>query len=330
MKRKGLFWRRVWVAVLAVVLLVGMAPEPTEAAGTFVQKVAPDGRVYKLYVPSGYNGQSLPLVVMLHGCTQNPDTFAAGTEMNAYAEQHRFLVAYPEQPYSANINKCWNWFDLNHQSRGKGEPASIVGVVNHVKSQYSVDSRRVYVAGLSAGGAMSVILGATYPDTFAAVGVGAGLEYQAATSLTGATMAMLYGGPDPNAQGTKAHQAMGSHARVVPVMVVHGTADYTVYPVNGNQVISQWAQTNDWASDGADNQNIDDQADEVANGTAPGGRTYTHAKYKDQNGTVMLEKVTVNGMGHAWSGGSSSGTYTDPQGPKASEMMWNFFRRYTN
>lgn len=146
---------------------------------------------------------------MLHGCTQSPDDFAAGTEMNAYAERNRFFVVYPEQPVSANLSKCWNWFDSSNQSRGRGEPASIVGVVNKIKSNYPVDSRRVYVAGLSAGGAMSVILGAAYPDVFAAIGVGSGLEYKAATSVLYSGTAMLYGGPDPVQQGNLAYQAMG-------------------------------------------------------------------------------------------------------------------------
>ncbi|WP_342027767.1 extracellular catalytic domain type 1 short-chain-length polyhydroxyalkanoate depolymerase [Lihuaxuella thermophila] len=324
--KNGLFRWMFLLALVTSLIGTGMFTTPVHAAGQFIRDTAPDGRVYKLYIPSGYNGSTpLPLVVMLHGCTQNPDDFAAGTEMNVYAEQNNFLVAYPEQPSSANLNKCWNWFDSNHQSRGRGEPASIAGVVEDVKRNYSVDSRRVYAAGLSAGGAMSVIMGATYPDVFAAIGVGSGLEYKAATSMTSAYMAMINGGPDPVQQGNLAYQAMGSHARVVPVIVFHGTSDYTVYPVNGHQVISQWAQTNDRAGDGVDNNHIDDQADVTMNGSVPNGRTYTRYLYKDQNGNVVMEKIMVNGMGHAWSGGSTAGTYTDPAGPEASSMMWSFF-----
>jgi len=245
--------------------------------------------------------------------------------MNSYAEQYHFLVAYPEQPASANANKCWNWFDTRHQSRGTGEPASIAGIVNKVKRDYAVDDRRIYVAGLSAGAAMSVILGATYPDIFAAIGVHSGLEYQAATDTNAAWMAMLYGGPDPVQQGTKAYQAMGGYARVVPTIVVHGTADYTVDSINGNQVLSQWAQTNDWAMDGLDNNDVDDQADLIEYKSVPGSKAYTEYSYRYRIGNVVMKKVMVNGMGHAWSGGSYAGTYTDPQGPEASLMMWQFF-----
>ncbi|MBA4495216.1 alpha/beta hydrolase family esterase [Paenactinomyces guangxiensis] len=316
--------------VISLSLVLSVIPTFHQAhASSFLTKTSTDGRTYKLYIPSGYTPETpLPLVVMLHGCAQNPDNFAAGTEMNQYAEQYHFLVAYPDQPYSANLSKCWNWFDPLHQSRGSGEPASIARVVNHIKESYSVDSDRVYVGGLSAGGAMSVIMGAAYPDMFAAVGVSSGLEYKAATSSLTAWTVMMNGGPDPVQQGNRAYQAMGSYARVVPVIAFHGTSDYTVYPVNGHQVISQWAQTNDRVSDGSDNNNIDDHADQVENGQVTGGRSYTRSVYKDQAGNIVMEKIIVNGMGHAWSGGTYTGTYTDPTGPEASKMMWNFFQNH--
>jgi len=319
----------ILVAFILSLSITLYAPE-AQAAGSFTSATAPDGRVYKIYVPSGYQaGTAVPLVLMLPGCTQDPDQFATGTEMNTYAEQYNFIVAYPDQPTTANPNKCWNWFEPAHQARGSGEPKSLVGVVNHIKSRYSIDSNRVYVAGLSSGGAMAVILGATYPDVFAAIGVGSGLEYKAATSMVEAFIAMSNGGPDPVAQGNAAYNAMGSYKRVVPVIVFHGTADYTVATVNGHQVLSQWAQTNDRASDGSDNNNIDDVADETINGQVPGGRSYTRYVYKDSTtGQIVMEKYIVNSMGHAWSGGSSQGSYTDPSGPKASLLMWEFFMNH--
>ncbi|MGI9952784.1 PHB depolymerase family esterase [Moorellaceae bacterium AZ2] len=296
-------------------------------AGTFVTKTYTDGRTYKVYIPTGYqSGTPVPLVVMLHGCTQDPDQFAAGTQMNLIAEQNNFIVVYPDQPSSSHPNKCWHWFDPFHQSRGSGEPSVIAGIVNQVKSEYTIDDNRIYVAGLSAGAAMAVIMGATYPDVFAAIGVHSGLEYKAATSEINAWNAMFQGGPDPNQQGAAAYNAMGSYKRVVPTIVFHGTSDYTVYPINGHQVLSQWAQTNDLASDGSDNNNIDDVADATINGSVPSGRTYTRYVYKDNSDLVIMEKYMVDGMGHAWSGGSSSGSYTDPQGPNASQIMWEFFR----
>lgn len=298
-------------------------------AGSFTSETY-NGRTYKIYVPTGYeSGSKTPLVVMLHGCTQDPDQFAAGTRMNRVAEREGFIVIYPRQDAAYNSSKCWNWFEPAHQSRGRGEPALISGMVNDVKRGYAIDEDRVYAAGLSAGGAMTVILGATYPDVFAAINVGAGLEYKAATSQIGAFTALSSGGPDPERQGNAAYSAMGSRAREVPTVVFHGTSDYTVYPVNGEQVISQWAQTNDRASDGVDNNNVGDTAEKTVNGTVPGGRSYTRYVYENSStGTAAMEQYLVDGMGHAWSGGSTAGSYTDPKGPDASEIGWRFFENH--
>ncbi|NOV01186.1 extracellular catalytic domain type 1 short-chain-length polyhydroxyalkanoate depolymerase [Paenibacillus planticolens] len=313
------------VCALMAALFMSIMPA-AQAAGSFTSQTY-NSRTYKIYVPGGYQkGTAVPMIVMMHGCTQDPDQFAAGTQMNTLAESKNFIVIYPDQPSSANQNKCWNWYDPAHQSRGSGEPALIADMVNQVKSQYSIDSNRVYVAGLSAGAAMSVILGVTYPDIFAAINVSSGLEYKSATTLTAANTAMINGGPDPVSQGNAAYSAMGSNKRIVPVIVFHGTSDYIVYPVNGNQVITQWAQTNDMASDGIDNNNITDQPDSTQNGTVSGGRSYTVYNYKDSTtGNIVMQKYAVTSMGHAWSGGSSSGSYTDPQGPNASQLSYDFF-----
>ncbi|MEB4860984.1 MULTISPECIES: extracellular catalytic domain type 1 short-chain-length polyhydroxyalkanoate depolymerase [Priestia] len=320
--------KRLFIAGMIFMLFLSLGAVSSSAAGSFTSKTY-NGRTYKLYVPSSYQGgAALPLVVMLHGCTQDPDQFAAGTQMNALAETEKFFVLYPEQPSSANSNKCWNWFDTAHQSRGSGEPALIAGMVNQIKSSYSIDADQVFVGGLSAGAAMSVIMGATYPDIFAAISVGAGLEYKAATSVTGAYTAMSSGGPNPIQQGDLAYSAMGEHKRVVPVILFHGTADYTVAPINAHQILSQWAQTNDRASDGLDNNNIDDTADQTLPGTVSGGRSYTKYIYKDTAGKTVMEKYMIEGMGHAWSGGSTSGSYTDPKGPNATKLSWNFFKNH--
>lgn len=322
------WWRRPLVVLLAVALAwAGMMVLPDRAAfaGTSSGRSAPDGRSYDLFVPTSYAGDPAALVVMLHGCTQNPTQFAAGTQMNAVAEAEGFLVAYPLQPSSAHPNSCWRWFDWAHQTRGRGEPASLAGVVTDIAQDYAVAADRVYVAGLSAGAAMAVVMGATYPDVFSAIGVGSGLEYKAAESESQGSIALFSGGPDPDRQGALAHQAMGSRARVVPTIVFHGTSDYVVYPLNGDQVVSQWAQTNDLALDGTDDDDIDDVADRRESGQVPGGRSYTRDSYTDDTGTEVLAYYRVTAMGHAWSGGSYQGSYTDPEGPPASELMWQFF-----
>jgi len=322
---KELSMKKKWLHVCLLAGLVATLLASPLAASSFTSKTA-SGRTYWLFVPTGYSASNAaPLVVMLHGCTQNGDGFATSTGMNAVAEAEGFLVAYPVQPSSANSSQCWNWFLTAHQSRGSGEPASIAGVVTNVKSLYTIDNNKVYLAGFSAGAAMAAIMGATYPDVFSAIGVHSGLEYKAATTQTAAFTAMSSGGPTPNTQGNAAYTAMGSYARTVRVMVFHGTSDYTVATVNGNQTLSQWAQTNDRASDGSDNDNIDDTADYTQGGQVSGGRTYTRTVYEDSVGNEIMEKYLVDSMGHNWSGGVLGGTYTDPNGPNASQIMADFF-----
>jgi poly(hydroxyalkanoate) depolymerase family esterase len=284
-------------------------------------------RSYKLYVPTGYRaGTPAALVVMLHGCTQDPDQFANGTEMTSVGEANGFLVVFPDQPSSANQNKCWNWFEPAHQSRGAGEPSLIAGIVGKLEGEYTIDAGRVYVAGLSGGAAMAVIMGVTYPDVFDAIGVASGLEYKAATSTGSAFTAMgSAGGPNPATQGLAAYNAMGSFRQTVRTIVFHGSSDFTVYPINGHQVANQMQQTNDYVDDGADNNSVDSIPDQTVTGTVSGGRAWTRYVYHDAAGQPLTEKWIVTSMGHAWSGGNSAGSYTDPQGPKASQEMWRFF-----
>src|SRR6202049_387466 len=188
-----------------------------------------DSRPYKLYVPRNYsNDAPVPLLVALHGCTQDPDNFAAGTHFNTLADDYNFLVLYPQQGSARNLNRCWNWFIPGNQERDSGEPAILAGMIDSIRSKYNVDPNRIYIAGMSAGGAMAVIMGVCYPDYFAAIGVHSGLEYKAATDLVSAQVAMTQGGPDPGGQGQLAYLSAGSAARVLPVVAFHGTADYHV------------------------------------------------------------------------------------------------------
>lgn len=290
------------------------------------------GKPYKLYVPSSYDGdKDMPLVVMLHGCTQNAADFTAGTQMNVVAEQEGFLVLYPEQPFSGHFNHCWNWYEPAHQARGAGEPAIIAGMVDKVKGQYAIDDSRVYVTGLSAGGAMSVIMGATYPDVFTAIGVGSGLEYKAGTNMIEGLNAMRNGGPNPKTQGRRAYEAMGEYARIVPVIVFHGTNDTKVYPINGDQVVKQWIETNNLVYENVygGEDYISETPAETVQHDYPNVRNYTQDIYTNTKGESIVEKFTVQGLAHAWSGGSSQGSHTDPQGPNASQIMWNFFKTKT-
>ena len=209
---------------------------------------------YFVYTPTTYHvGEAVPLLVMLHGCTQTAEDFAAGTRMNQLAKQYGFIVVYPQQTRKANRTLCWNWFRSAHQVRNRGEPAriaNIVGAIEQNTSQWTIDTNQIYVVGASAGAAMAVILGATYPDIFAAIGVHSGIEYQAVTNLTSALNVMRQRGPDPVLQGKRAYEAMGSYQRVVPTIVFQGTRDRVVPPIIGDQLVQQWMQTNRLASHG--------------------------------------------------------------------------------
>ena len=267
-------------------------------------------RPYKLYVPSGYHGQSAPLIVMLHGCTQSPDDFAAGTRMNAAAEEHTCLVAYPGQTSSANMHKCWNWFSAADQQRDAGEPSLIAGITREVMRDHAVDLRRVYIAGLSAGGAAAAIMGDAYPDLYAAIGVHSGLACGAARDLPSAFAAMQGNGGSSPRHARRG--PAGSKPRVVPTIVFHGDKDTTVNPRNADSVVAQSGQ-------GASLRR------RVEKGQVAGGLPYSRILHADASGETVVEQWVIHGAGHAWSGGSSAGSYTLSQGPDATGEMVRFF-----
>jgi poly(hydroxyalkanoate) depolymerase family esterase len=281
----------------------GTAAPPPKGEGTFLAGRFADGRMerdYKLYVPPQAGRRPLPLVVMLHGCTQDPDDFAAGTRMNDFARAQGFFVLYPAQSSRANPQRCWNWFKHSHQQRGRGEPALLAAMTRHLMARHEIDACRVYVAGLSAGGAMAAILGDAYPDLYAAVGVHSGLASGAARDLPSALAAMRTGSAATSSRGSP------------PTIVFHGDADTTVHPSNGDHVIT--ASAGQPASAG-----------EVERRSPSGGRSYTQRVHRSAEGLVQAELWIVHGSGHAWSGGSRQGSFTDPSGPDATGEMLRFF-----
>jgi poly(hydroxyalkanoate) depolymerase family esterase len=290
------------------------APSPetvVPAGGRFLaashgEAAAGGARAYRLYLPSGYRGQPVPLVVMLHGCTQSPEDFAAGTRMNLLAEERTFLVAYPAQCQKANASRCWNWFSPGDQQRDRGEPALIAGITRRIMREHAVDPKRVYVAGLSAGGAAAAVLAGAYPDLFAAVGVHSGLPSGSASDVASAFAAMRQG--DGPAAAARRHP-------FVPTIVFHGDQDATVHPRNGERVAEQAATAA--AAAGLRTR--------VERGRAAGGHPWRRVLHADEGGRTVIERWVVEGAGHAWSGGSPAGSYTDPRGPDASREMLRFF-----
>jgi poly(hydroxyalkanoate) depolymerase family esterase len=300
-----------------------LAPAAAQDAGDFIAgRYQGDAGAlrYKLFIPSSYVGAPLPLLVMLHGGGQDADDFALGTGMNELAEEYGCLVAYPEQSTEANWSRCWNWFDPANHHRGRGEPALIAGLTHKIMGEYAVDRTRVYAAGLSAGGAMAVILGRTYPDLFAAVGCHSGLAHGCATDRYGAMLAMRDGAaPQASASGPADEAPLSS----VPIIVFHGDLDFTVHPKNSVAVVQQSiaCYTAQMAHE-PPALSISKETGETA------GRGFTRHVHKGHGGRIVAEHWTVNGVGHAWCGGNRRGSYTETSGPDASREMLRFFLRH--
>ena len=264
-------------------------------------------RAYKLYIPSNYHGQSCPLIVMLHGCTQSPDDFAAGTRMNRLAEEVTCFVAYPEQPATANPSKCWNWFKRGDQQRDRGEPSLIAGITRQIMQEYTIDAKRIYVAGMSAGGAAAAIMADVYPDLYAGLAVHSGLTCRLAHDIPSAFDAMKNGS---GSRSTAPNQPF-VYDLPIPTIVFHGDRDSTVHPCNGDNFAVAMSKS---SSD-----------TRIATGRVRGGRTYTQTTYTDASGRALFEHWVIHNASHAWSGGSTSGSFTDPKGPDASREILRFF-----
>lgn len=283
------------------------APVPgfPEARFLSLTHTGPAGsRGYRLYVPAHHGTGPLPLVVMLHGCTQTPEDFAAGTGMNALAEEFGCLIAYPSQPSGANAQKCWNWFRPEDQARNRGEPALIVGIVRDIARNHNADPSRIYVAGLSAGGAAAAILAATYPDVFAAAGVHSGLPAGSAGDVMSAFAAMRSGATAP------------PHPKAVPTIALHGLADQTVHPGNGAAVVAQALRA------------MPGLRRAIRQDRSAGGREVEVITHHHVDGRTMAEHWQIADAGHAWAGGRAEGSYTDPAGPDASRQMMRFFLQH--
>jgi poly(hydroxyalkanoate) depolymerase family esterase len=283
-------------------------PPRRPAPGTFIEgrHEAKAGALrYRLYTPTGSSRRRMPLVVMLHGCTQNAHDLATGTRMNRLADELGFLVLYPEQSTEANFARCWNWHDPANQSRGRGEPAIIASLTRHIARLSHANPARIYIAGISAGGAAAAIIGAAYPDLFVAVGVHSGVAVGDIRSLRAAMAAM---------RGKAGAGSVEKLPRQLPTIVFHGDKDGVVHPSNASAFLRNLERSD-----------IGPLTSRASRGAVASGRDYTKRSYCDRNGRIMLENWAIHGSGHGWSGGSSLGTHTDPSGPDASREMVRFF-----
>ncbi|MCW3066878.1 MAG: hypothetical protein JWN32_4050 [Solirubrobacterales bacterium] len=315
---------RLGIAV-AVVFAAAAALAPAATAGTGALTSgdytgAAGNQHYELYIPSTYKaGTAVPLVVALHGCTQTADQFRLLSRWDTLAEAKGFIVVFPQQDPNANQLKCWDFYQDGSMHRSAGEPARIAAVTSMIEQKYSVDPHRVYAAGLSAGGAMASVMAATYPDLFAAIGIGSGCEYAATATCAG------YKSADPAQAAQQAYKEMGAHAHPMPFIAFEGDADTTVPPVNADQLVQQWLTTDDLADDGTLNGSVPSAPANTTQGQVQGGRSYTIRTYGNHNHAELAQYWTVHGMNHAWSGGNPSQSYADPSGPDETAAMYAFF-----
>lgn len=309
------------------ILLLLLAAFDAGAAGKWISGEHEE-REYRLYVPAGSADRPAPLVVMLHGCTQSPETFAESTRMNSHADGAGFVVLYPAQKLTSNPTRCWNWFSPKNQTRDSGEPAEIVALIEQVARDYPIDRKRVYVAGLSAGASMSAILAACYPDVFAAAAIHDGTMYKSASTLVEAQKVMLTGkAPDPERLGSEAWNCGGKRPLTVPVMVWHGQGDNVVNRGNAELLVRQFLALNDLADDGKSNGSAK-QVSSKKSGQVDAGYSYTITRYGSRR-RPLVEYYEVAEMGHAWSGGKDDLLFSDAKGPDASMLMWDFFKQFS-
>jgi poly(hydroxyalkanoate) depolymerase family esterase len=304
-------------------------PSNPGGAGTWTHSTYKNNygqRDYYLYVPKqGSTKAALPLLLMLHGCAQGAADIAHSTGLNLLADKYGFAVLYPEQNTASNSSRCWNWFVPDNFVRGGGEMGIIMGMINQVSRLVPLNTNKIIAGGFSAGAALVSNLLACHSDVFAGAVIHSGLEFQAATSSTEAWMSMSQGSKqDLKKTSALAARCTGAGAKIRPIFVIHGKSDFTVNPVNGERIVSQFTQVNDLLDDGQANGTQNLTVLKSENGKTPSGRTYQMISYGGQ-GHIQIVKLLVDGMSHAWSGGASGGSYTDPQGPNASEMIVQAF-----
>lgn len=334
-------WRKLYAANQAAIRAGlpanrtgGLAPPATRRAhpmtpahGPNLQAHHPDKSRALVHVPPGLTPtKAVPLVCLLHGCTQDPGSFAAATQMNDFADRHGFVVVYPSQDRSRNAQGCWNWFLAEHQRRGAGEPAAIARIIGELiesDPRCTIDPERVFVAGLSAGGAMTATVSACYPELFAAMAVHSGLPYGSATDVRSAFRAMAGGGPGAE-HGHASRIAMEHRSRPIPSIVIHGKADRTVAPANAMRVLMQSMTANGLTTPKRADDDLAHPTESWRSRT-PAGYSYTRSQWRDERGNLVHELLEVDELGHAWSGGVPGGSYTDPRGPSATEAICRFF-----
>jgi poly(hydroxyalkanoate) depolymerase family esterase len=270
----------------------------------------------------------IPLVLALHGCTQDPFMLEASSGLKNLADTQGFMLIYPQQNANASPHRCWNWYEPRNQARETGEPSMLAGIVRQVSESYAVDDSRIYVTGLSSGGAMTSILASCFPDLFAAAAVHSGMAYKSANSAAQALIAPFSGNQTPpNIAGEEAYRCSGTQNQTIPMLMLHGTADTVVFPINGRHTLEEFAQLNDFEDDGEDNDSVQAVPTNTQTQQVEGGHSYIVEDY-NYNGELLMQAYIVDGLQHMWSGGTGIYPLSDPKAPNATQIFWDFMSQY--
>ncbi|MEK7355139.1 MAG: PHB depolymerase family esterase [Bdellovibrionota bacterium] len=324
------------ISNVLVLTFLALALLPAAQAGTWSDhnlEIKSSDRDFRFYVPSALRqGEKRPLLVALHGCLQTPEDFAGLARLEKLADDQRIFLLLPKQGIFDNLNQCWNWFSASEQRRDEGEPGLIVGMVRWSKSKHAVDETRIYVAGISAGGGMTSILLATYPDVFAAGMMGSGTMYKAGEDLYSGYYATKYGSrADPVAIATETYESLKATIqlpRAIPLLVIHGSDDQSCAALNSAQTAQQFIALNDLADDGLANASVSSKALSIHETKIPKGYSYRVSAFGPNTSAVVVEHIVVKGMGHGWSGGDDTFRFNHPKGPDETALMWKFLSRY--
>ena len=290
-------------------------------AGRHTFSGAQGARDYLVHVPASLTEPS-PLVVVLHGCTQDADAMRIATRFDELANEEGFVVVFPEQDPAANVQRCWNWFLGANQTRDGGETGILAGIVQEVREHVAIDPARIHVTGLSAGGAMAVVLASTWPDVFSTVAVASGCPFKGIPCVQGPSQ------ESADVLAGYVVSAMGDRARLMPMIAMQGDQDTMVTPDNFPLLVAQWLGAADRIDDGEANGSISATAASEESATSAGGLAYEVARYAGPGGTTFLEAWLIQGMGHAWSGGAAV-SWSEPDGPDATRAMWEFMKART-
>jgi len=290
-------------------------------------------RSYKVFLPSNHsestNHGKIPVIIALHGCMQDSESFAAGTRLNEWAEKLGFAVYYPEQSKFFNIYNCWNWFLPTNQMKNTGEAELIMGGLKKVTREFSLNKDKTFLLGMSSGGAVVSILANCYPRSFQAVATHHGTMYKAASDVFSAKE-VVYNGSKiaPEVAAAKGYSCSGFTPKKnpLPAVIIHGSRGAVMRAIHATQVESELRIFNDYLDNGIRDNSLDDEMT-FEKFTPDNLYSYDVVTWSHR-GRPYIKRYMIETLGHAWSGGDNQYEFNDPHGPDATKIILDFFSEY--